>query len=87
MQPAALIHPASSFSPATKSCFHPQVQEAKSSRTQRVEGTVIAMAGSGSNRTMVVRRIFQGVGVEMSILMHSPVLSSIEIVRRGKVRR
>jgi len=36
-----------------------QVQEAKSSRTQRVEGTVIAMAGTGSGKTMVVRRIFQ----------------------------
>ncbi|KAI8476505.1 MAG: ribosomal protein L19-domain-containing protein [Monoraphidium minutum] len=63
------------------------VQEAKSSRTQRVEGTIIAMAGSGSTKTMVVRRIFQGVGIEMSIMMHSPVLSSVEIVRRGKVRR
>lgn len=45
------------------------------------------MAGSGSGQTMVVRRIFQGVGVEMSILLHSPVLKSVEIVRRGKVRR
>jgi hypothetical protein len=54
---------------------------------QRVEGTVIAMAGSGSGRTMVVRRIFQGVGVEMSIMLHSTVLSTVEIVRRGKVRR
>jgi large subunit ribosomal protein L19 len=63
------------------------VQEAKSARVQRVEGTVIAMAGSGSGRTMVVRRIFQGVGVEMSVMVHSPVLSSVEVVRRGKVRR
>lgn len=65
----------------------PQVQEAKSSRVQRVEGTVIAMAGTGSGQTMVVRRIFQGVGVELSIMLHSPVLSSVEVVRRGKVRR
>jgi ribosomal protein L19 len=36
-----------------------QVQEAKSSRVQRVDGTVIAMAGSGSTKTFVVRRIFQ----------------------------
>ncbi|KIZ05578.1 50S ribosomal protein L19 [Monoraphidium neglectum] len=63
------------------------VQEAKSSRVQRVDGTVIAMAGSGSTKTFVVRRIFQGVGVELSIMLHSPVLSSVEIVRRGKVRR
>ncbi|KIZ00426.1 50S ribosomal protein L19 [Monoraphidium neglectum] len=62
------------------------VQEAKSSRVQRVDGTVIAMAGSGSTKTFVVRRIFQGVGVELSIMLHSPVLSSVEIVRRGKVR-
>jgi large subunit ribosomal protein L19 len=63
------------------------VQEAKSSRVQRIDGTVIAMAGTGSGKTVVVRRIFQGVGIELSIMLHSPVLSSIEVVKRGKVRR
>ena len=64
------------------------VQEGKGkTRQQRLDGTVIARAGSGSNRTITVRRIFQGVGIEMNVLLHSPVLGSIEIVRRGKVRR
>jgi large subunit ribosomal protein L19 len=64
------------------------VQEGKGkTRTQRLEGVVIAMSGTGSNRTMTVRRVFQGVGMEMNFHMHSPVCSTVEIIRRSKVRR
>lgn len=43
------------------------VQEGKGkTRTQKLDGTVIAEAGSGSNKTITVRRIFQGVGIEMN---------------------
>lgn len=55
-------------------------------RTQRLEGVVIAQSGSGSNTTVTVRRVFQGVGVEMNFHLHSPVLGSLEVLRRAKVR-
>lgn len=64
------------------------VQEGKGkTRQQRLDGTVIAMAGSGSNKTVTVRRIFQGVGIEMVFQPHSQVVGSVEVMRRGKVRR
>lgn len=64
------------------------VQEGKGkTRTQRLEGVVIAQSGSGSNTTITVRRIFQGVGVEMNLFLSSPVLGGLEVLRRAKVRR
>jgi large subunit ribosomal protein L19 len=45
------------------------------------------MRHGGINKTITVRRIFQGVGVERVFLVHSPIVSNIEILRRGKVRR
>jgi large subunit ribosomal protein L19 len=64
------------------------VQESKGkTRTQRLEGVVIAMSGRGSNRTVTVRRIFQGVGMELNFHLHSQVCSTVEVVRRAKVRR
>lgn len=46
---------------------------------------MIAQSGSGSNTTITVRRVFQGVGVEMNFHLHSPVLGSLEVLRRAKV--
>jgi large subunit ribosomal protein L19 len=64
------------------------VQEGKGkTRTQRLEGVVIAQSGSGSNTTITVRRVFQGVGVEMNFFLNSPVLGGLEVLRRAKVRR
>lgn len=64
------------------------VQEGKGkTRTQRLEGVVIAFAGTGSNRTVTVRRVFQGVGMEMNFHLHSAVCAKIEVLRRAKVRR
>ncbi len=57
------------------------------SRTQRLDGTVIREAGTGSTKTITVRRIFQGVGIEMNFPVHSPNVNSIEVLRRGRVRR
>mmetsp|Transcript_13379 Transcript_13379/g.36278 ORF Transcript_13379/g.36278 Transcript_13379/m.36278 type:complete len:180 (-) Transcript_13379:61-600(-) len=65
-----------------------RVIEAKGkTRTQKLEGVIIAEAGSGINKTITFRRMFQGVGIEMIIPVHSPVLESIELVRSGRVRR
>ena len=45
------------------------------------------MRHGGINKTITVRRIFQGVGVERVFLVHSPIVAGIEVLRRGKVRR
>lgn len=64
-----------------------RIREGGKERTQPYEGTVIAMRGSGINSAITVRRIFQGVGVERVFLVHSPRITDIKIMRRGKVRR
>lgn len=56
-------------------------------RTQKLEATVIAEHGSGLSKTVTFRRIFQGVGVELTVPLHSPSLQTVELVRSGKVRR
>ncbi len=63
------------------------IQEGNKERTQPYEGTVIAKRNGSVNKTITVRRIFQGIGVERVFLIHSPRIESIKIVRRGKVRR
>jgi large subunit ribosomal protein L19 len=64
-----------------------RIQEGGKERIQPYEGTVIATRHSSSNRTITVRKIFQGVGVERVFLIHSPRIESIKVLRRGKVRR
>lgn len=56
-------------------------------RTQTLEGTIIAEHGAGVNKTVTFRRVFQGVGIELILPIHSPAVQSIEVVRKGKVRR
>ncbi|MDX2098199.1 MAG: 50S ribosomal protein L19 [Leptolyngbyaceae cyanobacterium bins.59] len=63
------------------------IQEGGKERTQPYEGVVIAKRNSGSNATITVRRVFQGVGVERVFLVHSPRIESIKVLRRGRVRR
>lgn len=63
------------------------IQEGGKERVQPYEGTVIAMQNGGINETITVRRIFQGVGVERVFLVHSPRVSNIQVLRRGKARR
>lgn len=64
-----------------------RIQEGGKERTQPYEGTVIAMRGAGINKSITVRRIFQGIGVERVFLLHSPRLANIKIIRRGRIRR
>lgn len=64
-----------------------KIIEGGKERIQAYEGVVIKRRGSGINETISVRRIFQGVGVERTFLLHSPRLDRIEIMRRGDVRR
>jgi large subunit ribosomal protein L19 len=64
-----------------------KIKEGIKERVQPYEGTVIAMRNGGTNKTITVRKVFQGVGVERVFLIHSPLIDNIKIMRRGKVRR
>jgi large subunit ribosomal protein L19 len=64
-----------------------RIQEGGKERIQPYEGTVIAMRNSGINKSITVRRVFQGVGVERVFLLHAPRVADIKIMRRGKARR
>jgi large subunit ribosomal protein L19 len=64
-----------------------KVVEGSRERLQAFEGTVIARKNGGVRETFTVRRLSFGVGVERTFPLHSPKISSIEVVRKGKVRR
>ena len=64
-----------------------KIVEGKRERVQDFEGIVIAIKGSGISKNFVVRKISQGVGVERTFPMNSPIIDSITVVRKGKVRR
>jgi large subunit ribosomal protein L19 len=64
-----------------------KIREGGKERIQAYEGTVIKLQGAGVNRAVVVRRIFQGVGVERTFPVHSPRVDRFEVLRKGDVRR
>ena len=64
-----------------------KIVEGKRERIQAFEGIVIAIKNSGIAKNFVVRKISQGVGVERTFPVNSPIIEKIEVVRKGKVRR
>lgn len=63
-----------------------KIVEGNKERLQAYEGTVIAQHGSGINKTITVRKVFQGVGVERVFLVYSPRIDKITVQRKGDVK-
>ncbi len=76
-----------SFSPGDTVVVQVKVREGERERLQAFEGVVIAKRNRGLNSAFTVRKISSGVGVERAFQLHSPIIDSIEVKRRGAVRR
>ena len=66
---------------------HAKIKEGNRERIQVFEGTVIKRQGGSNRETFTVRKNSNGVGVEKTWPLHSPIVEKIEIIRHGKVRR
>jgi large subunit ribosomal protein L19 len=75
------------FAPGDTLLVNVKVVEGERTRVQAYEGVCIARAGSGLNENFTVRKISYGEGVERVFPLYSPMIDSIKVVRRGKVRR
>jgi large subunit ribosomal protein L19 len=75
------------FSPGDTVKVHVKVKEGEKERVQVFQGLVIARKGGGPRETFTVRKVSQGIGVERTFPVHSPVLEKIEVERHGQVRR
>ena len=64
-----------------------RIKEGEKSRLQAFEGTVIAKKHGGIHETFTVRRMSHGVGVERVFPVHSPNVDSVQLIRKGRVRR
>jgi large subunit ribosomal protein L19 len=75
------------FDPGDTLRVNVRVREGEKERTQAFEGVCIARKGGGAGETFTVRKVSAGIGVERVFPLHSPMIESIKVVRRGHVRR
>jgi large subunit ribosomal protein L19 len=75
------------FQPGDTVIVNVKVIEGERHRVQAYEGVCIGRAGAGLNENFTVRKISYGEGVERVFPLYSPMIDSIKVVRRGKVRR
>ncbi len=66
---------------------HMRIVEGEKERVQIIEGVIIRMSGGGARKTLTVRKISFGVGVERIFPVHSPRVEKIEVIKRAKVRQ
>jgi large subunit ribosomal protein L19 len=86
-QIARLAKQVPDFEPGDTVQVNVKVVEGDRARVQAYEGVCIARSGGGLNESFTVRKISYGEGVERVFPVHSPMIDSIKVVRRGKVRR
>ena len=75
------------FGPGDTVRVHAKVVEGNRERIQVFEGTIMRLRGGGITRSITVRRIASGVGVERTFKINSPRIDKIEVVRHGQARR
>ena len=75
------------FAPGDTVVVNVKVVEGERTRIQAYEGVCIGRSGAGLNQNFTVRKISYGEGVERVFPLYSPMVDSIKVVRRGKVRR
>ena len=75
------------FAPGDTVLVQVKVKEGNRERLQAYEGVVIAIRNRGLNSSFIVRKLSSGEGVERTFQTYSPLLASIEVKRRGDVRR
>ncbi len=75
------------FEPGDTLIVNVRVKEGERTRVQAYEGVCIGRSGGGLNESFTVRKISYGEGVERVFPVHAPLIDSIKVVRRGKVRR
>jgi large subunit ribosomal protein L19 len=83
----AAQRPVPDFAPGDTVIVNVKVKEGDRSRVQAYEGVCIARSGGGLNENFTVRKMSYGEGVERVFPVYSPMIDSIKVVRRGKVRR
>lgn len=76
-----------SFSSGDTVNVYVRIIENGKERLQLFQGVVMARVGGGVGETFIVRKISNGIGVERTFQLHSPSISKIEVVKKGKVRR
>jgi large subunit ribosomal protein L19 len=86
-QVAKLAKTIPDFEPGDTVLVNVRVVEGERTRLQGYEGVCIGRSGSGINENFTVRKISYGEGVERVFPLYSPLVDSIKVVRRGKVRR
>ena len=84
---ARIGHKLPPFSPGDTVVVNVNVVEGERKRVQAYEGVVIAKKNRGINSSFTVRKISSGEGVERTFQTHSPIIASLEVKRKGDVRR
>ena len=75
------------FGPGDTVKVHVKIKEGEKERVQAFQGVVISKRKGSTNATFTVRKVSYGIGVERIFPIHSPIISKVEVITRGRVRR